>query len=407
MGELLCKFVDNIGGLGEYRNALTVEHRHNNNKRDFLFVNKWQGKHIPVSPSKAMEMFNTLGDIVKNIIGDNRVLVIGFAETATAIGQSVANRLGEKCVYRTQTTRCKVENAKMLVEFSEEHSHATEQYLYGDWETIPDFDYILFVEDEISTGKTIMNFIHNLNSIKPNVKFGVASICNWQTEENRRVFKSMGIDIFALVYGNLISNDIARFDEHKYQPFNSNWTINLLNKTGACMGKYVDIIHSNLGYDVFTTERCGSKPIDGKKITLELAKDLIYTNELDSYSKICVVGTEEFMFIPMMLALNIEEMLPGIEVVTHSTTRSPIDVMDDKKSSTNLADGIINRYSLFSAYGDYDTYIYNTTEPYDNVIICTDSRFNSKKQQENFIGSIFNAFMIGGTSAENIKIIQF
>ena len=47
-------YIDNIeyhaNGLED---IIVVEKRLNNPKRDFLFVNKHQGKHIPTSPTKV------------------------------------------------------------------------------------------------------------------------------------------------------------------------------------------------------------------------------------------------------------------------------------------------------------------------------------------------------------------
>ena len=55
---------------------------------------------------------------------NERLLIIGFAETATAIGAAVAVELGQ---YYIQTTRENVEGVDDYVYFTEAHSHATEQ----------------------------------------------------------------------------------------------------------------------------------------------------------------------------------------------------------------------------------------------------------------------------------------
>ena len=68
-------------------------------------------------------MFCALADTLRTSFEEERLLVIGFAETATAIGAAVAAELGADYV---QTTRELVPDAEYLY-FSEEHSHATEQ----------------------------------------------------------------------------------------------------------------------------------------------------------------------------------------------------------------------------------------------------------------------------------------
>ena len=70
---------------------LRVAKRVRNAKRSYLLVNPLQGKHIPVSPARSLEMMNTLGGRLAEAYPGAR-LVIGFAETATAIGAAVASR---------------------------------------------------------------------------------------------------------------------------------------------------------------------------------------------------------------------------------------------------------------------------------------------------------------------------
>ena len=38
--------------------------RENNKKRNYLVVNRLQGKHIPVLPSEALSMFDALAEII-------------------------------------------------------------------------------------------------------------------------------------------------------------------------------------------------------------------------------------------------------------------------------------------------------------------------------------------------------
>ena len=108
--------------------VLKIAKRHNNNKRAYLLVNPLQGKHIPTSPTSALEMMKNLGDKVA-LKYPAAKLVIGFAETATAIGAMVAASLDKDCIY-IQTTR---ENLNgNFIEFLEEHSHAPQQKLYAE-----------------------------------------------------------------------------------------------------------------------------------------------------------------------------------------------------------------------------------------------------------------------------------
>lgn len=145
--------------------TLRIAKRYNNPKRSYLLVNPLQAKHIPVSPAAALEMMGALGDQVAAKYPEAR-LVIGFAETATAIGAAVAARLGPDCLY-VHTTREALDGDWIL--FREEHSHAAEHRLcadhLADW--IDRSPAIVFVDDEFSTGRTLINMVQQLRERYP------------------------------------------------------------------------------------------------------------------------------------------------------------------------------------------------------------------------------------------------
>ena len=124
--------------------------RDNNKKRSFLFISKLLGKHLSVNPdvvkstgfllSSLKYGFNNATHIscIKGIgkpsfeehAFDKNVLVIGFCETATALGMSVASSIHGSS-YIT-TTRETIHNMKQLLRFEEPHSHASTHCLYSD-----------------------------------------------------------------------------------------------------------------------------------------------------------------------------------------------------------------------------------------------------------------------------------
>ena len=150
--------------------TLRIAKRYNNPKRSYLLVNPLQAKHIPVSPAAALEMMGALGDQVAAKYPEAR-LVIGFAETATAIGAAVAARLGPDCLY-VHTTREALDGDWIL--FREEHSHAAEHRLcadqLADW--IDRSPAIVFVDDEFSTGRTLINMVQQLRERYPRLGGG-------------------------------------------------------------------------------------------------------------------------------------------------------------------------------------------------------------------------------------------
>ena len=201
----LYDFVDIIENYSQYLPTEIVKicKRKRNPKRDFLFVNSMQGKHLHVDPAKCFAIYDELvKQIVRKIDGNEKVVVIGFCETATAIGHYIASSLSN-CIYYMQTTReSKLIKANSILDFKEEHSHATEQMLYGDVENLKNCDRIVFVDDEISTGKTILNFIAAIESLGIHKEYGVASLLNWQNDEWSKKFSSMNIDTYCILRGN-------------------------------------------------------------------------------------------------------------------------------------------------------------------------------------------------------------
>ena len=118
-------FIDNIKNYSSFEldELVSIAKRDGNKKREFLFVNNYLGKHIPVKGSKALELFRDFYNNIKNkdCIKDKKVLVIGFAETATALGESVVynwlqddNKTFEIVSY-AQTTRELVNHKDYIV----------------------------------------------------------------------------------------------------------------------------------------------------------------------------------------------------------------------------------------------------------------------------------------------------
>ena len=127
--------------------------------KTYLLVDPLQGKHLPVKPSDAMDMLRSLGQLVSEKYPETR-LVIGFAETATAVGMAVAEEMPDDCIY-IHTTRDNILQESEWIEFQEEKSHVTDQRLLAShlekW--FANTDTIVFVDDEISTDETIINYI--------------------------------------------------------------------------------------------------------------------------------------------------------------------------------------------------------------------------------------------------------
>ena len=330
---------------------LRIAKRHNNNKRSYLLINPLQGKHLPVSPTIALDMMKTLGDKVASKYPDAK-LVIGFAETATAIGAAVAASLAKDCVY-IHTTREHFSSDYNFVDFLEEHSHAPEQRLYcdklNDW--LKNTSTVVFVDDEISTGKTLRNIIHQLKSKYPvlnDKKIVAASIINRISSENEDLLQVDGIACEYLVKLPEQNFDVSDINTNAPECLNSSTELSeklLFNR--------IDLV-PNPRLGVYIQDYIKKLNLLGNKI-LNLVND--------SYS-ILVLGTEECM-LPAIITGKILES-HGHNVVTHSTTRSPIGV--GCKNNYPINEG----YKIKSFYDiNRTTYIYNL-KYYDLILVISD-----------------------------------
>ena len=183
--------------------TLRVAKRYRNAKRAYLLVNPLQAKHMPVSPTEALTMMRTLGEGLQQEFPGAR-LVLGFAETATALGAAVASRLGPDCAFLS-TTR-EAGEGPGWVRFLEEHSHAAEQKLWGgDLDALlQETDTVLFVDDEISTGKTLRNMVAQLTRRWPALgekTLVAASLLNRVTPEQEEALADAGISCFTFLPG--------------------------------------------------------------------------------------------------------------------------------------------------------------------------------------------------------------
>lgn len=101
-----------------------------NPKRAHLLVSNVLGKHVPQSPDVVWRAGYDLGLRVRELLGDGgarRAVVLGYAETATGLGHSVADGLG--LAPYLHSTRRPVDGVARAGGFEESHSHATSHLL--------------------------------------------------------------------------------------------------------------------------------------------------------------------------------------------------------------------------------------------------------------------------------------
>jgi hypothetical protein len=335
---------------------IKIAKRHNNTKREFLFVNTLLGKHIATYAKDEIDVNAMLYDkletlFIANNWNDKKVLVVGFAETATALAQHIMlMSIGSKKVNSVgyvQTTREEISSKYYInIAFEEEHSHATTQklYFYKDL----DYDIVVFIDDEITTGKTILNFIDKFEKYQPNKQYIVASILNWQNDSDRQIFKEKNIYTVSLVTGKIKDN---------------------LPKIDIILGDTRSIYSNEEHYNItLPPENNFRTPIAGGmnivNYMLHICDKILKLKYLNNTPKeTLVIGTEENMFIPMWIASY-------LHADVKATTRSPIEPSLDKEYP------ISSRLELNSAYdSERITYLYNIDKDitiYDRFIIVVE-----------------------------------
>lgn len=347
----------NIYGF-DISDLVVMASRANNPKRNFLFVSKVLGKHLEVKgdicratgfllasrlygKNEDTESYVNLIKGEKTNIKDRflnyykteeSTLVIGFAETATGLGMSVASAI-ENSYYLT-TTRESILDLKSILRFEEEHSHATTHKCFlKDINRLKSADRIILVDDEITTGKSMLNIIKELKLITNATKFTILSILDWRNEKYREFYdtfekeENIKIELLSLISGSIEVTDTSDFVDNggteikeKIEPIN-------LNK--------IERVEYDSEYGIKSyIKNSGRFGVDFKEI-IELenkAKEVAKAIEekIGKSEKTLVLGHGENIYIPS----RVSAYLSG-DVMFKSTTRSPIYCKNIKEYPIN------------------------------------------------------------------------
>ena len=344
--------------------------------KTYLLVDPLQGKHLPVKPSDAMDMLRSFGQLVSEKYPETR-LVIGFAETATAVGMAVAEEMPDDCIY-IHTTRDNILQESEWIEFQEEKSHVTDQRLLAShlekW--FANTETIVFVDDEISTDEPIINYIEQLKKKYPEIgkkKLVVASIIDRATKEENEKMKADGIEVISLIKPDDtdFSKDVEKYDICEADEINEKIGVGRYES----LSSRVNLMNPRLGVNTREyVENC-------KMFAYDYVIQEKLAEECDC-SSILILGTEECMYPAIVLGEIIERNTKA-NVYTYSTTRSPIGIC--------RADGypIKSGYRIKSFYAnDRKSYIYNLKK-YDMVIVVTDSERDSFCERHSLIEALF------------------
>lgn len=354
--------------------VIRLAKRSNNKKRSYLLVNPLQGKHMPVAPSRALDMMSALGQKILQQHKKAR-LVIGFAETATAIGAIAAKSLGEKCAY-VQTTREKPTGVRRWIEFLEEHSHAPKQRIAVDAleEYLGATDTVVFVDDELSTGRTLGNILTQMKKELPLLrekKIVAASIINRLTPKDKERLQKQGVECVALV--EILGKDY----EAQAAGFSTRCPTDFSSHTCRHSCRMIAI-------GTYKTPRTGVLIGDYMKHWQRVGYSLAAKISWKKQESILILGTEECMLPGLLIGKVLEEQ--GFEnIFFHATTRSPIGILEEQGYPIKAG------WQVQSFYDDKRaTYIYNLKR-YHHVVIVSDSEQKQDAPPESLLHALIRS----------------
>ncbi|MFF7474912.1 phosphoribosyltransferase domain-containing protein [Streptomyces sp. NPDC008092] len=154
-----------------------------NPRRAHLLVSNVLGKHVPQSPAVVYGHGFALGRRVRDLLGEREArqsVVLGYAETATGLGHAVADGVG--LAPYLHSTRRPVAGVTPAGGFEESHSHATSHLLLPEDPALLAGDGpLVLVDDEFSTGNTVLNTIRDLHARYPRKRYVVVALVDMRS----------------------------------------------------------------------------------------------------------------------------------------------------------------------------------------------------------------------------------
>ena len=249
----------------------------------------------------------------------------------------------------------------------EEHSHAPEQRLAVDAleAQLAETDTVVFVDDEISTGRTLCNIVEQMKEKLPALgekRLVAASVLNRLTASDRERLLACGVECVALV-------ELAPEDyEARAAAFQT-------RGAADCRVPSRHYPYRTLALGEHATPRTGvaigDYTILWQGAGLVLAERIAWAK----HESILVLGTEECM-LPGLMVGRVLERKGWQNVFFHATTRSPIGISEEAGYPIEAG------WQVKSFYGDERaTYIYNL-RPYHHAVIVSDTAHEAHEAVE-------------------------
>ncbi|WP_435838898.1 phosphoribosyltransferase [Streptomyces abikoensis] len=311
-----------------------------NPKRAHLLVSNVLGKHVPASPAAVYEAGAGLGRRVRALLGDTdaaRAVVLGYAETATGLGHAVADGLG--LAPYLHSTRRAVPGVASVGGFEEEHSHATSHLLLPEDPAFFTGDGpLVLVDDEFSTGRTVLNTIAALHARFPRERYVVVALVDMRSDADRARLDEFAerlgarVELVALAQGTVsLPEGVLELGRALVAAAEGDAPIPPLPETGAPPRTPAVPDRVDLRWPAGLPDggRHGFTPAHRARLEAALPGMAARIGEAlpRGARRVLVLGTEELMYAPLRLAQALE---PAFEEVRFSTTtRSPVLPVDD------------------------------------------------------------------------------
>ncbi|MFC8590317.1 phosphoribosyltransferase [Streptomyces atroolivaceus] len=373
-------------GDGELRELLGLALRRNP-KRAHLLVSNVLGKHVPQRPSVVHGVGHELGERVRNLLGEaeaGRAVVLGYAETATGLGHAVADGLG--VAPYLHSTRRPVAGVAQAGGFEEAHSHATSHLLLPEdpdlLNAAADGSPLVLVDDEFSTGNTVLNTIRALHARYPRDRYVIVALVDMRSEADQGRLTEFAEEIGARVDLVVRARGTVRLPDgvlEKGRSLVARHDARDVGLAGDAAGELPEPsrpvpVRVALDWPAGVPDggRHGFTPVHRAALEAALpAMGARIAGALGDARRVLVLGFEELMYAPLRLATALEESTTA-EVRYSTTTRSPVLAVDDPGYA-------IRSRLVFPAHDDPadgpgDRYAYNVAGAgFDAVVAVVDS----------------------------------
>nr|WP_245997657.1 phosphoribosyltransferase [Streptomyces armeniacus] len=362
---------------GDVRDLVGLALRRNP-KRAHLLVSQVLGKHVPQRPGVVYGTGVGLGRRVRDLLGDaatERAVVLGYAETATALGHSVADGMSEGgasgaadgagAVTYLHSTRRAVRGVRAVGGFEEEHSHATSHLLLPeDPELLAGDGPLVLVDDEFSTGRTVRNTITALHRRFPRERYVVVALVDMRSSADAAALEKCAaelgarVDVVALASGGVrLPADALARGEALVARHGAEGAPAAAAAPSASAVSAPEAVRVDLGWPVGLPDGARHGFTAAHRARLEAALPGMAARLADALraagvpagtdtnadtaagaeggsrarrARVLVLGCEELMYAPLRLAHTLEEAVgDAVEVRFSTTTRSPVLAVDE------------------------------------------------------------------------------